>query len=491
MLRPACLESGWRRLDLRIVGVVGLLLIAGCAQPGRQALAPVGPPPELTAQIDPEPPLTQALDNMDRVALVAPDLRRVVIEGLRRVAAATPGLSVEVADDEIVMRLPDRPDRRFPASPQSAAEWARRAADMLRFAGAVDGTESRVVSKRLIVTFLAGSLVGLRDPGAGLEISGLPALPPAVAPGLILSRLDDRRLRLCAVRIPIDLAGTGIAIGAELAEIDGVALDEQGNLFGPIDSSVTVTFVDDAGTRRTAEFRRGYLDEGEFRRIGPSRDIVYVRPPRFGASSAERAFTQMLHQINAAGPPARAIVLDLRCHPGGLLLQAVAFVDGFLERGSAIAATEGRYRDAAQTFVANRRTGRVLTTPIVVLANGATGSAAELIVAALSEHGRAIVIGSTTAGTASISTWLPIKDIGSLGLTWATLLTAKRQPFERKGLAPDLCLDTDEAAGDPVSLRKPTCRRWIARDGAELAYAERLIGDPQGPPVLSLRASAR
>src|SRR5205807_10296818 len=122
--------------------------------------------------------------------------------------------------------------------------------------------------------------------------------------------------------------------------------------------------------------------------------------------------------------------------------------------------------------------------------NAGTASGAELIAAALKEHGRALAIGSTTMGRAQIATVLPVKDIGSLRLNWAMFLTSKRQPFHRLGIQPDLCIDSDNVGrGDPGSLKK-SCGRWVALDGGELSYAEGLLDDPRQPNPMSLRTTA-
>lgn len=131
------------------------------------------------------------------------------------------------------------------------------------------------------------------------------------------------------------------------------------------------------------------------------------------------------------------LVLDLRGNRGGLLRQAVGVTDVFLAEGE-VAATRGRHPDAARMYVAG---GSDLAAglPLVVLVDGRTASAAEIVAAALQERGRAVVLGSVTQGKGLVQTVLRLPDDGELVLSWSRVLVPPGRPLHELGVLPTLC----------------------------------------------------
>lgn len=131
------------------------------------------------------------------------------------------------------------------------------------------------------------------------------------------------------------------------------------------------------------------------------------------------------------------VVFDLRGNPGGLLDQAIAVSDLFLTRGRIIS-TKGRHPESNQTFDASP--GEVLPgVPMVVVVNGRSASAAEIVAVALRDSGRAAVIGSSSFGKGTVQTIIRLPNHGELNITWARLYAPSGQTLDRQGVIPAIC----------------------------------------------------
>ncbi len=143
------------------------------------------------------------------------------------------------------------------------------------------------------------------------------------------------------------------------------------------------------------------------------------------------------------------VVLDLRNDPGGLLTQAVKVSDTFLDSGL-IVYTDGRLENQKQKYFA-RRPGSYTDFPMVVLVNGGTASASEIVAGALQDHKRAIILGTQTFGKGSVQTILPLDDNSALRLTTARYYTPSGRSIQATGIVPDIVMDnvlmTRPAAG--------------------------------------------
>src|SRR5439155_222442 len=133
------------------------------------------------------------------------------------------------------------------------------------------------------------------------------------------------------------------------------------------------------------------------------------------------------------------LVLDLRNDPGGLLTQAVRVADLFLESGL-IVYTDGRLENQKQKYFA-RKPGTWSDFPMVVLVNGGTASASEIVAGALQDHKRALVLGTQTFGKGSVQTILPLDDNSALRLTTARYYTPSGRSIQALGIVPDIVMD--------------------------------------------------
>jgi carboxyl-terminal processing protease len=135
------------------------------------------------------------------------------------------------------------------------------------------------------------------------------------------------------------------------------------------------------------------------------------------------------------------LVLDLRNDPGGLLTQAVKVADTFLDSGL-IVYTDGRLENQKQKYYA-RRPGSYVDFPMVVLVNGGTASASEIVAGALQDHKRAVILGTQTFGKGSVQTILPLDDNSALRLTTAKYYTPSGRSIQATGIVPDIVMENE------------------------------------------------
>jgi len=165
-------------------------------------------------------------------------------------------------------------------------------------------------------------------------------------------------------------------------------------------------------------------------------DIGYVRITSFNEqtdSNLKRAIEKIKDEV---GDKFQGLVLDLRNNPGGLLDQAVAVSDAFMEQGE-IVSTRSRKPEDTQRF--NAREGDLIDgKPMVVLINGGSASASEIVAGALQDHRRAIILGTKSFGKGSVQTIMPLSGNGAMRLTTARYYTPSGRSIQAKGVDPDI-----------------------------------------------------
>jgi len=280
---------------------------------------------------------------------------------------------------------------------------------------------------------------------------------------------------LIKVISPIDdtpAAKAGIKTGDFIAGIDGTAI--QGlelnaaidKMRGPAGSKVKLTILRQ-GQKKPFDviLARAIIrvDSAKWHREG---DVGYLRLTGFNeqtASGMEKGIRELKRQI---GPGIKGYVLDLRNNPGGLLDQAIQVSDDFLTQGE-IVSTRGRHADDTQRYDA--RPGDLTDgKKVIVLVNGGTASASEIVAGALQDHKRATVVGITSFGKGSVQTIIPLGETGgALRLTTARYYTPSGHSIQAQGIIPDIMV----AQGDEENIPK------IARP-SEADLPGHLIGEP-------------
>jgi carboxyl-terminal processing protease len=184
----------------------------------------------------------------------------------------------------------------------------------------------------------------------------------------------------------------------------------------------------------------------------------YIRLAQFQERSdrdMQRALEKMMAEEKGG---IKGLVLDLRNNPGGLLTQAVRVTDIFLESGM-IVYTEGRIEAQKQKYFA-QKDGTWLDFPVVVLINGGSASASEIVAGALQDHKRAIVMGTKSFGKGSVQTILPLDDNSALRLTTARYFTPKGRSIQAAGIVPDIIIEAAAVTpdGKPDERKRPSLR---------------------------------
>src|SRR3954449_6080707 len=173
-------------------------------------------------------------------------------------------------------------------------------------------------------------------------------------------------------------------------------------------------------------------------RSRPEDDVGYIRVTQFNEQTTEnlkKAITDLQNSIPAE--KLKGFVVDLRNNPGGLLDQAISVSDAFLERGE-IVSTRGRNAEETQRFSA--RAGDLIKgKPVIVLINGGSASASEIVAGALQDHKRATLVGTRSFGKGSVQTIIPLgAGNGALRLTTARYFTPSGKSIQAKGITPDI-----------------------------------------------------
>ena len=182
----------------------------------------------------------------------------------------------------------------------------------------------------------------------------------------------------------------------------------------------------------------------------------YIRLAQFQERS-DRDLQKALEKMVAEKAGLKGLVLDIRNNPGGLLTQAVRIADLFLDSGM-IVYTEGRIESQKQKYFA-QKDGSWMDFPIVVLVNGGSASASEIVAGALQDHKRAVVLGTKTFGKGSVQTILPLDDSSALRLTTARYFTPKGRSIQATGIVPDIIVEsTPQPEAKVDEKRRPGLR---------------------------------
>ena len=240
----------------------------------------------------------------------------------------------------------------------------------------------------------------------------------------------------------------GIRPGDILAAVDGQRTQDQDPatiaalLAGPEGSAVTLSWRGRDGRTRDAQLVRVMVPpETVFAQRFA--DVLVLRITSFSNSTASHLALSVQDAL-AEPHPVDGIVLDLRDNRGGLLRQAVTAADTFLPAGL-VATTVGRDPDSMNVW---RSTEGELAenVPLVILVDGRTASAAEILAAALADRGRAVVVGSETVGKGMVQTIDPLPDGGELFVTWSQTLAPLGWPMQGLGVLPQVCTSLGQEA---------------------------------------------
>src|SRR6185503_8151680 len=239
----------------------------------------------------------------------------------------------------------------------------------------------------------------------------------------------------------------GIQSGDLITHLDkeqilGLTLQEAvEKMRGPVNSGITLTIV-----------RKGVEDPFDVKVV---RDVIHINPVKYSAeddvgyirvttfneqttANLQKAIEDLKKEI---GPKLKGYVIDLRNNPGGLLDQAISVSDTFLDQG-AIVLTKGRNLEETQR--SNARPGDLTDgQKIIVLINGGSASASEIVAGAMQDHHRATILGTRSFGKGSVQTIIPLGSNGALRLTTARYYTPSGRSIQAKGIEPEAVVEEE------------------------------------------------
>ncbi len=468
-------------------------------------------------------------------AVKPPDL---ALWGLRGLTTLDPRLTPDIRSDEPgkpVLRLIG-PSRVLLARPAPAegdyAGWGEAVAQTVRAGWDASDPVRRAGTGGVIRTFF-DELFNHLDPysryappeearGERLRRAGRASL--GIDPGIARGAIVVRMLEAGGAA-----AQAGVKPGERILSVDGQPLP--GNdlqlartlLSGPDGSEAELSLRGHDGKVRNMTLTRALLPP-ETVTATTQGDTLVISMTSFARNTAARLAQELIRGV-AATPPPRGVVIDLRGNRGGVLQQAVAAA-AMLQKDGLVASTAGRNQAAAHDFVAD---GRDLSAglPVVVLVDGRTASAAEIMAASLADQRRAVVIGSATLGKGLVQTITSLPDGGELFVSWSRVLAPRGWPIQGLGVLPQLCTSAGQdaaqqqfeelrhgeqrmatalarhrAARPPLSAQAALDLRNAcpAAEGREedMSMARRLIGAPTAyaaallppPPVASVLGTA-
>lgn len=342
----------------------------------------------------------------------------------------------------------------------------------------------------LLESAIRGMLEGLDPHSAYLEpdaFRGLQDTTSGQFGGLgIEVGQEDGMLKVIS---PIDdtpASRAGIEPGDLIVKIDdhpvkGMSLmDAVERMRGPAGSKIILTLVRGTGRPFDVELERAVIKIKSVRTETLEPGYAYVRITQFQNNTGGE-LRRSLKNLTSKGD-LKGLVLDLRNNPGGVLQSAVEVADSFLTDGL-IVYTKGRLPNSEMRFNASA-TNPGKDIPLVVLINGGSASASEIVAGALQDRGRAVIMGTDSFGKGSVQTVLPLNNDRALKLTTALYYTPNGRSIQAQGIVPDIRVDraqltrnTDEAGYREADLvghlnnidgdERPTLRQAPDKDKAE------------------------
>ena len=208
---------------------------------------------------------------------------------------------------------------------------------------------------------------------------------------------------------------------------------------GPVGSDLKLTIRREGKEPFTVTVTRAVIKIQSVRSRMLGKDIAYVRITSFSEQTSVGVHRAMTRLRKESGGKLKGLILDLRNNPGGLLDQSVKVADSFIDKGE-IVSTRSRRPEEDQRF--NAKPGDITDgLPMVVLINGGSASASEIVAGALQDHHRAILMGTRSFGKGSVQTIIPLSGHGAIRLTTARYYTPSGRSIQAKGIIPDITVE--------------------------------------------------
>lgn len=285
--------------------------------------------------------------------------------------------------------------------------------------------------------------------------------------GIVIAA-EDGGIKVISPMDDTPASKAGIKSGDMIIGVDGQTLkagttidDVQKKLRGPAGSKVSLTLMRPTEKKNfvAAMVRQAIQVEAvKWHREG---DVGYIRIPAFNENTDNGLETGVRELKKQIGPGIKGYIIDLRDDGGGVLDQAIAVSDDFLDSGE-IVSTRGRHPQDAERYDA--KPGDITGgKPLIVLVNGGTASASEIVAGALQDHKRAQILGTTTFGKGSVQTIMPLNggEDGALHLTTGRYYTPSGRSIQALGITPDIGVASSQKEADD-EIRLPETEALLA-----------------------------
>ncbi len=304
--------------------------------------------------------------------------------------------------------------------------------------------------------------------GLGIEVTMEDGLVKVVAP------IDDTPAAKAGVM------ANDIITKLDDEQVQGLTLNQAvDKMRGPVNSKIKLTIVR-KGADKPIELTimRDIIRVKSVRSHAEGSDVGYIRITQFNEQTTD-GLKQAINDLDTqlGGDKVKGFIVDLRNNPGGLLDQAISVSDTFLDKGE-IVSTRGRNPEETQRF--NARPGDMTHgKPLIVLINGGSASASEIVAGALQDHKRATLIGSRSFGKGSVQTIIPLgAGNGALRLTTARYYTPSGRSIQAQGIKPDIEVLQDVPAslkGEADTEGEASLRGHLAATGAEKSGSQSYV----------------
>lgn len=473
----------------RLAALVLFLNLAATAD--AQPLSPTGLNEPLTAEV-----YVAALAFLAPRILEPVPVPELTVWGLHGLTALDPDIRAEVVGQDLVLSARERVIATRPLPPTAAPQaWGGLAAALAVAARSHSPAIRRAGTQGVVQAFF-DELFNHLDPysryiGPAEAREDEAQRIGTAGAGLLLA---DRGGAIAVTAAIEDGTGAraGIRAGDHIIAVNGRPVGSEAaslvarRIAGPEGSPVTITWRGRDGRLSTASVVRAATPpETVF--AERSGDLLLVRIASFSRRTDER-LTAELSRALSGGHPVQGLVLDLRDNRGGLLREAVTIADQFLPPGPVVT-TAGRDPDASRAWRSN---GSAMTEilPLVVIVDGRSASAAEILAAALADRGRAVIVGSATMGKGLVQTVAPMPDGGELFVTWSRVLAPLGWPLQGLGVLPQVCTSLGQTERDrelaALAAGRQPLERALARHRAARApvpLAEALAIRGSCPPA--------
>jgi carboxyl-terminal processing protease len=406
-------------------------------------------------------------EDIDAVYIDKPDIGGLALAGMQQLSTIDSDVTARRTGDKVELLLKNQiAFSRTVDSDFDAEEWGGLTADVLNEA-TEDSEKIKTAPPEKIYEAMFSGIVGKLDQFSRYAGSQNARENRAARDGFggigVRISVEDEQVRVISVMHYTPAERMGLKTDDMIVEIDGEStkgLNQQqvvDRLRGPVDSKVDITLkrTEQADPFVVSITRAHVVPETvNYRREG---DVAYFRIYSFNSETAESLKRAVADAEQEIGPRLRGLIIDLRDNPGGLLNQSVAVSNLFLTEGRVVS-THGRHPDSHQYFEASGddiANGK----PIVVLVDGNSASAAEIVAAALQDNRRAVVVGSNTYGKGTVQTVLPLPNQGEITLTWARFHAPSGYTLHHLGVLPSICTsiyrNADEVMRDLSTGRLP------------------------------------